>query len=273
MRFSSKHVVVIAAVGILLLGVFGIIFLNRISRLESTIESLGQQVDRAMERVEEAVDLSQRANERAEEAEQNAREAARSRDEAHVSLSEAERARREALTESELAREEAREAREEIERIQSRREEEMNRLNETLGQFVDTRRTPGGLIMTLGSDAIQFDFDRAQLRPSERELLSRIAGVLLSAEGYRINIFGHTDDVGTDEYNQDLSEKRAQVVRDYLVEAGIDPEIVTTKGFGKSSPLVEGSSAEARAKNRRVEIGIVDTIVRYEAPLREGEEN
>ena len=206
MRFSSRHILIIAALGILLLGVFGIIFLNRISRLESTIGTIGEQVSRTVERVEEAVDLSRRASQRAEEAEHNALEAARGREEANRALSEAERARRDALTESELAREEARQTREEIERIQARREEEMNRLNETLGQFVDTRRTPGGLIMTLGSDAIQFDFDRAQLRPAERELLSRIAGVLLTAEGYRINIYGHTDDIGTDEYNQQLSE-------------------------------------------------------------------
>src|SRR5690606_1656823 len=271
MRFSSKHVVIIAALGFLLLGVFGVIFLNHLSRLESMIEAMGEQVNRAVGRVEEAVDLSQHASQRAEEAERNALEAARGRDEAYRAMSEAERARRDALTESERAREEARQDREEIEKIQARREEEMNRLNETLGQFVNTRRTPGGLIMTLGSDAIQFDFDRAQLRPAERELLSRIAGVLLTAEGYRINIYGHTDDIGTDEYNQELSEKRAKVVRDYLVEAGIDPDIITAKGFGKSNPLVEGTTAEARAQNRRVEIGIVDTIVRYEAPLREGE--
>ena len=65
-------------------------------------------------------------------------------------------------------------------------------------------------------------------------------------------------------YNLDLSEKRAQTVRDYLTENGIAPEIITSKGFGKSSPIVPGTSAEARADNRRVEIGIVDTVISYE---------
>ncbi len=121
--------------------------------------------------------------------------------------------------------------------------------------------------MNLGSDAIEFDFDKASLRPENRELLSRIAGVLLTSKGYRIQIYGHTDDVGTATYNQVLSERRAGAVSDYLVETGIDPNIVSIKGFGKSNPLVAGTSAKARAKNRRVEIGVIDTVVDYREPL------
>ena len=81
-------------------------------------------------------------------------------------------------------------------------------------------------------------------------------------------VYGHTDDVGSEAYNQTLSEQRANSVRDYLAEAGIDPAIISTEGYGKSSPRVAGTSAEARAKNRRVEIGIVDVTIDYngEAP-------
>ncbi|HUV12311.1 MAG TPA: OmpA family protein, partial [Acidobacteriota bacterium] len=71
------------------------------------------------------------------------------------------------------------------------------------------------------------------------------------------------DDIGTAEYNQELSERRAATVREYLVQAGIDTEIIATKGYGKSSPLVAGNSNEARSMNRRVEIGIIDTMVSY----------
>src|SRR5436309_815291 len=82
--------------------------------------------------------------------------------------------------------------------------------------------------------------------------------VLLTAKGYYIYVYGHTDDIGTDEYNRGLSERRARSVRDYLVEAGLDSGIITTRGYGKSSPRVRGTSADARTANRRVEIGIVD---------------
>ena len=74
---------------------------------------------------------------------------------------------------------------------------------------------------------------------------------------------GHTDDVGSDAYNQALSERRAQAVRDYLVKAGLPAQILTVQGHGKSLPLVRGTSEAARAKNRRVELGLVNTQIRY----------
>ena len=127
--------------------------------------------------------------------------------------------------------------------------------------MVDTRRTALGLVMNLGADAIEFEFDRADLGLEERELLSRISGVLLTSTGYSVYVYGHTDDVGTEEYNHLLSERRAESVSDYLVASGISADILTTRGYGQSSPRVAGISAEARASNRRVEIGIVDVNV------------
>ena len=121
--------------------------------------------------------------------------------------------------------------------------------------------------MNLGEDAIQFDFDKAELRPRHRELLSRIAGVLLTAKGYSIYVYGHTDDVGTDGYNLNLSERRAHAVRDYLIDAGVSPAIISTRGYGKSSPRIAGTTDEIRAKNRRVEVGIVDVSLDVAGPL------
>ena len=151
-------------------------------------------------------------------------------------------------------------------RIRKEREEELNRLQEALQKIAETRRTAMGLVMNLDSNAIQFEFNKAVLLSMNRELLSRIAGILLTSKGYSIKVHGHTDDVGSDAYNQELSERRAQAVRDYLVEAGISPTIVTTKGYGKSKPLVTAKTSEARAKNRRVEVEIVDTILNFNPP-------
>jgi outer membrane protein OmpA-like peptidoglycan-associated protein len=151
----------------------------------------------------------------------------------------------------------------EAERIKKEREDELNRLQEALNQIAETRRTALGLVMNLGSDHMKFDFDKSDLRPENRELLSRIVGILLTSKDYQIYVYGHTDNIGTEEYNMDLSERRAQSVRDYLAEAGINPGIISTEGFGKSQPLVPGTSDEARAKNRRVELGIVNTKIKY----------
>ena len=72
-----------------------------------------------------------------------------------------------------------------------------------------------------------------------------------------------TDDVGNEDYNLGLSERRAGAVRDYLVEAGITENILSIQGWGKKQPLVQGTSDEARAKNRRVELGIVNVRINY----------
>ncbi len=117
--------------------------------------------------------------------------------------------------------------------------------------------------MNLGSDHLKFEFDKADLRPEDRELLSRIAGILMTAHDYTISVNGHTDDVGSDAYNQKLSERRAQAVRDYLVKVGVSEDILSVQGHGKALPLAKGTSDAVRAKNRRVELGIVNMQIRY----------
>ena len=142
-------------------------------------------------------------------------------------------------------------------------EDQFNRLEEALSKIAETRRTAEGVVMNLGSDHLKFEFDKADLRPEDRELLSRIAGIILTSHDYTISVNGHTDDVGSDAYNQTLSERRAQAVRDYLVKAGLPAQILSVQGHGKSLPLVRGTSEAARAKNRRVELGLVNTQIRY----------
>lgn len=152
----------------------------------------------------------------------------------------------------------------ELEHIRQRRAAELDRMQQALNHIAPTARTPTGMVMQLANKSFKFDFDSAALRPENREMLSRVAGVLLASEGYRLFIDGHTDDIGTDAYNQNLSDRRAQSVRDYLVKAGVPAGIITVKGFGKANPLATAKTRDAREKNRRVEIGIVDTIINYD---------
>ena len=233
----------------------------RIVSHDRQVASLNDQLERMTSRIDLLTEVVEAASARAIRAEENAMAAA----EARVR---AEKESAEAAAQAQTSAEQARAALAEEEEIRQQRESDLNRLQQALGALVETRRTALGLVMNLGSEAIQFDFDRADLRPEYRELLSRIAGVLLTAKGYSIYVYGHTDDVGTDEYNRGLSERRARAVRDYLMEAGLGSGIITTRGYGKSSPLVPGTSAEARAKNRRVEIGIVDVAIDVKGEVR-----
>ena len=259
---------------LVLWGSLAFILVNRISDLKQQVTVLQDRVQEATARVQEAGEASEMALERATVAEQNAREAAAGRIQAEQATAEAsqqteqaERDAQQARQAASAANEQARQAREETAQIRQRRAEEIERLRKALGKIADTERTALGLVMTLGSDSIHFDFDRAELRADDRELLSRIAGVLLTAYGFRLHVYGHTDDVGTDQYNQALSERRAQSVRDYLVKAGVAADVIDTKGYGKTSPRVREATAAARAKNRRVEIAIIDSIIDYEGEV------
>jgi outer membrane protein OmpA-like peptidoglycan-associated protein len=232
-----------------------------------------------MKRLLDHIDAIERevatASERAEKAARDARtaaEAARASAEARLHAErqaiEAVEQAKEASKQELAAKHEAEEARAEIERIRREREEELSRMQETLERLVETRRTALGLVMNLPESALRFDFDSAALKPEAKELLSRIAGVLLASEGYRIEVHGHTDDVGTAAYNLQLSERRAEAVKRYLVESGIEEEIITVKGFGKTSPLGSGTTEQDRARNRRVEIALTDTRIQYTGTTR-----
>jgi outer membrane protein OmpA-like peptidoglycan-associated protein len=248
---------------LILIIAFAYLLFNRFSRFDDQLDSIDKRVETAMAALEAVAQKAENARLTAEQAEREAYEAARAKAAAEESKEAARRQTRRALEQVELARREADLTRSELERLRKERDEELNRMQRALNQIVATKRTALGLVMNLGSDTIRFDFDKATLRPENRELLSRIAGVLLTSDHFRVQVYGHTDDIGTEAYNQDLSERRARTVRNYLVEAGIDREIVSTKGFGKSNPLVAGNSPEARATNRRVEVAIIDTFVEY----------
>ncbi len=293
--------------GLTVLGIMGYLFLNRLTELNQQVAGLSQQVEGAIEELQVVAEKAEASSSQASRAEESALEAARGRVQAEAEQAAAqktaEQAQEEAQTakqetqlaqeeaqfaqeearfaqeearfaqeETKLAQQEARRAQEEAERIRREREEELNRLQTALSQIGETRRTALGLVMTLGSDSMQFEFDKATLRPENRELLSKIVGILLTSKNYGIYVYGHTDDIGSEDYNLELSKRRALSVRDYLAESGIAPEIITTEGFGQSRPLVPESDALARAKNRRVEIGIVDTVISFQKSIASGEE-
>jgi outer membrane protein OmpA-like peptidoglycan-associated protein len=237
------------------------------------VRALEQQVAALRQEAARTSGLAAQASQQAQTAETAARTAAEGRQVAEVEAATARQETDVARQEREAARQEAtvalqtaEQAKAEAERIQKRAQAEVNRLEEALGQIADTHRTQLGLVMNLGSDHLKFEFNKAELQPRDKELLARIAGILLTSRDYTISVNGHTDDVGTDAYNQKLSERRAQAVRDYLVQAGLSPEILSVEGHGKTRPLVKGTSDQARAKNRRVELGLVNTQIRYARP-------
>nr|MBA2565929.1 peptidoglycan-associated lipoprotein Pal [Gemmatimonadota bacterium] len=103
---------------------------------------------------------------------------------------------------------------------------------------------------------IYFDFNRAEIRTGDREILARKADVMSEFPEIAIRIEGHADERGTVEYNLALGERRAQAAKDYLVNAGIDPNRVSTISYGEERPSVDASDEEAWSQNRRDEFVI-----------------
>ncbi len=101
---------------------------------------------------------------------------------------------------------------------------------------------------------VLFDTGSSTLKPGAREKLAKISGIVLAHPGLTLQIEGHTDSVGSDEFNQQLSERRADSVRDFLAEQGVQPSAMTAKGFGKTQPVASNDNGEGRQRNRRVEL-------------------
>jgi outer membrane protein OmpA-like peptidoglycan-associated protein len=159
-----------------------------------------------------------------------------------------------------LARAEAEQSRLQADAAKRERDAVQRRLHQSLSQVLETRQETRGLIVNL-SDVL-FDVNRATLKPGARERLNKLAGILLAYPGqYRIEIEGHTDSAGADDYNLRLSQDRAESVRECLAQAGIRPDrLVAVRGLGKAAPVASNDTAAGRQLNRRVEI-IVDEAV------------
>lgn len=119
----------------------------------------------------------------------------------------------------------------------------------------EVRREEDRLVVTM-SEAILFDLNSAALKPGAKQKLEKMAEVMVRYPENDILVTGHTDNTGSEKYNQDLSERRAKAVKNYLVLMGISAGRITSMGFGESMPVASNATSEGRQKNRRVEIEI-----------------
>ncbi|MGA7505244.1 MAG: OmpA family protein, partial [Candidatus Sulfotelmatobacter sp.] len=133
------------------------------------------------------------------------------------------------------------------------------RLLAQLNQVLQTRDTAKGLIVSMPD--VLFDFNKYTLKPEARERLAKISGIVLAYPDLKLQIEGFTDSIGSDEYNQELSEKRAEAVRDYLVSNGVNMNSVAAVGMGKADPIADNSTAQGRKLNRRVEMIVSGDVI------------
>jgi outer membrane protein OmpA-like peptidoglycan-associated protein len=121
---------------------------------------------------------------------------------------------------------------------------------------LDAQQTERGLVLTLGG--VQFAFDSADLKPEAQLSVARVAGFLIASDNREVLVEGYTDNIGEEDYNLDLSKRRAESVRDALIENRISMTRILADGFGAAFPLASNEDEEGRQTNRRVEIVILE---------------
>ncbi len=139
------------------------------------------------------------------------------------------------------------------------REELRARLLQQFSLILETRDTARGLVVNM-SDVL-FDSGKFTLRPLAREKLAKISGIVLAYPSLRLAVEGNTDSVGTEAFNQQLSEQRAAGVRSYLTQQGVPESSTTATGFGKTRPIASNDTSEGRQQNRRVELVVSGEVI------------
>jgi outer membrane protein OmpA-like peptidoglycan-associated protein len=178
---------------------------------------------------------------------------------AAANRAEADRLKREIDAQQVAARADLDRAARERAQAESEKAELRAQLLQQFNTILATRDSARGLIVNM-SDVL-FDTAKYDLRPAAREKLAKVAGVISGHAGLKLEVEGHTDSVGSDEYNQTLSEKRGEAVLDYLMAQGIASDSITTRGFGESQPTGSNDTAAGRQENRRVELVVSGEII------------
>jgi outer membrane protein OmpA-like peptidoglycan-associated protein len=187
-----------------------------------------------------------------QQAEQQARQEAQARADADLARQEAQRKAQQEQQAAAEAQQAAAKAEQEKEQLRATLLQQFNRILPT----TDTSR---GLKVNIAD--VLFDTAKYDLRAPAREALAKFSGIVVAHPGLKLQVEGYTDIVGGDTYNQTLSENRANSVRAYLINRGIDPSVVAAIGYGKSNPVAGNDTASGRQLNRRVEIIISGEII------------
>jgi outer membrane protein OmpA-like peptidoglycan-associated protein len=208
-----------------------------------------QQAEQARLEAEAAKEEAERMKQEALKA---AAEAARAKEEAEKARQAAIAEQQAAVAQKQAAESEAEKARQAAAKAEAEKAGLRAQLLAQLNSILQTNDSARGLIVNM-SDVL-FDTGSSTLKPGAREKLAKVSGILLAHPGLTLQIEGHTDSVGSDEFNQRLSEQRAGSVREFLADQGVEESTMTARGFGKTEPVATNETAEGRQHNRRVEI-------------------
>lgn len=215
-------------------------------------EEAKEQAAASAAKQQEAEAARERAEEQQRQAEQQAAEQEQAREEAQQKSQQAQAAAAQAAQAAEQAHQAAALAQQQQQQLRATLLQQFNRI-------LPTTDTPRGLQVNMAD--VLFETSKYDLSQPAREALAKLSGIILAHPGLKLEIDGYTDSTGSEDFNQTLSEKRANAVRDYLVQEGLEPNSVTAQGFGQSNPVASNDTRQGRQQNRRVNIIISGDVI------------
>jgi outer membrane protein OmpA-like peptidoglycan-associated protein len=209
---------------------------------DARIITIRKKIEQDRQQAQQATTAAQQA---ALAAQQVADQQAMARAQADAAAAQARAQAAEAQAQAAQAQQSAQQASQQTEQIREK-------LKDQLNQVLQTRETARGLIVNM-SDVL-FDTGQYTLKPDAREKLAKVSGILLAYPNLQLQVEGYTDNVGSDGFNEKLSEQRADAVRDYLTSQGVQQTNISAAGYGKGDPVADNSTAQGRSENRRVQM-------------------
>jgi outer membrane protein OmpA-like peptidoglycan-associated protein len=213
-----------------------------------------QQADATQQAQLRAQAEAQKAQAEAQQAQAEQQQAA-AQEQAAAANQQAQQAQQQA----QMAQAQAEQARQQAAQAETEKQQLREKLRVQLNSVLQTEETARGLVVNMAD--VLFATGKYSLKPEAREKLSKLSGIILSHPGLTLQIEGHTDSVGSDEFNQQLSEKRANSVRDYMIGQGMPSDSISAVGLGKDEPIASNDTAQGRQLNRRVEIIVAGDII------------
>ncbi len=222
-------------------------------------QTIAQQQQAQQQQAQQAQLQAQQAQQQAAQAQEEAKLNAEKRALAQQKQALAEQQASAAQAAKQQAEAQAQSAQQAAAKAEAEKQQLRARLLQQFNQVLPTIDTPRGLQVNLGD--VLFDTGKADLRTTARESLAKLSGIVLNYPTLQLAVEGYTDSTGSPEFNQTLSDKRAEAVRNYLVSQGLNPNSITAKGFGEASPVADNSTAAGRQQNRRVEIIVSGNVI------------
>ena len=210
------------------------------------------QADQAQQQAAAAQQHAQDMEQQAQQSEQQLQQQQAAAQQAQQQLQQEQAARAQAEQQAQTSQQQLQQTQQQLQQAQTDKEQVRQKLLGQLNQVLQTKDSARGLIVNMPD--VLFDLNSANLKPQARERLAKVAGILIAYPDIKVEVDGYTDNTGAADYNQQLSQQRADTVRGYLVQQGVPANSVESKGFGQSDPIASNDSPEGRRQNRRVDL-------------------